>query len=294
MPDLAEWIGENIRFPNTMVDRIVPAYNAQSRELLRQQLGGIDDPEGIVCESFLQWVIEDDFIASRPDWDLIPGVLFTQDVTPYEMMKLRMLNGAHSFLAYLGYLGGYQTIADTMENPLYRRAAKYLMLEVQAPTLPPIQGIDFHQYAESLIHRFSNHKLHHLTGQIATDGSQKLPQRFLESLTWHLKHQSNFAPLVLGIAAWMVYVRGVDLNGKAITVKDPYASLFARNFSESRSNREYVTKMLNNKAVFTEDLSQNETLCQAILNAYTQLIQYGADYAVEHLLQNKTTDIANP
>ncbi len=120
-PQLAAWIEENVTFPCTMVDRIVPAATPETLQEIADQLG-VYDPCAIACEPFRQWVIEDNFVNGRPDWDKV-GAQFVADVVPFEMMKLRMLNGSHSFLAYLGYLGGYETIADTMTNPDYRKAA---------------------------------------------------------------------------------------------------------------------------------------------------------------------------
>lgn len=177
-PQLAEWIAEQATFPCTMVDRIVPAATEETLAQIAEQLG-VDDPCAIACEPFRQWVIEDNFVNGRPDWDRV-GVQFVADVVPFEMMKLRMLNGSHSFLAYLGYLGGYETIADTMTNPAYRNAARALMLNEQAPTLSMPEGTDLAAYAELLIARFTNPSLKHRTWQIAMDGSQKLPQRLLD------------------------------------------------------------------------------------------------------------------
>lgn len=161
-----------------MVDRIVPAATPETLQEIADQLG-VYDPCAIACEPFRQWVIEDNFVNGRPDWDKV-GAQFVADVVPFEMMKLRMLNGSHSFLAYLGYLGGYETIADTMTNPAYRKAAFALMMQEQAPTLSMPEGTDLNAYATLLIERFSNPSLHHRTWQIAMDGSQKLPQRLLD------------------------------------------------------------------------------------------------------------------
>lgn len=125
-PELAKWIETHATFPCTMVDRIVPAATPEMLQEVADQLG-VYDPCAIACEPFRQWVIEDNFVNGRPDWDKV-GAQFVADVVPFEMMKLRMLNGSHSFLAYLGYLGGYETIADTMTNPAYRKAAFALMM----------------------------------------------------------------------------------------------------------------------------------------------------------------------
>ncbi len=163
-PQLAAWIEENVTFPCTMVDRIVPAATPETLQEIADQLG-VYDPCAIACEPFRQWVIEDNFVNGRPDWDKV-GAQFVADVVPFEMMKLRMLNGSHSFSAYLGYLGGYETIADTMTNPDYRKAAFALMMQEQAPTLSMPEGTDLNAYATLLIERFSNPSLRHRTGRL--------------------------------------------------------------------------------------------------------------------------------
>ncbi|MGP8588239.1 fructuronate reductase, partial [Salmonella enterica subsp. enterica serovar Jukestown] len=132
-PALAEWIEGHVSFPGTMVDRIVPAATEASLAEIADALG-VDDPCAISCEPFIQWVVEDNFVAGRPEWE-VAGVQMVQDVLPWEQMKLRMLNGSHSFLAYLGYLAGYAHINECMEDAAFREAARRLMLEEQAPTL---------------------------------------------------------------------------------------------------------------------------------------------------------------
>jgi len=219
--ELGEWIAQNVTFPSTMVARIVPAVTADTLDKI-EPLTGVRDPAGVACEPFRQWVVEDNFVAGRPEWEKA-GAELVADVVPFEEMKLRMLNGSHSFLAYLGYLAGYQHINECMEDENYRRAAHALMLNEQAPTLK-VKGVDLAHYADLLIDRYSNPALRHRTWQIAMDGSQKLPQRMLDSVRWHLVHNSDFSLLALGVAGWMRYVGGVDEQGQAIEVSDPLLS----------------------------------------------------------------------
>lgn len=188
--ELAGWIEANVTFPCTMVDRIVPAATEETLAEIAQ-LVGHEDPCGIACEPFRQWVIEDKFVNGRPEWDLA-GAEFVQDVVPFEEMKLRMLNGSHSFLAYLGYLGGYAHISDTMTNTDYRKAAFDMMIKAQAPTLSMPAGTDLEAYATLLIERFSNPSLKHQTWQIAMDGSQKIAQRMGGSLRHHIENGTDY------------------------------------------------------------------------------------------------------
>ncbi|EHD21864.1 MULTISPECIES: fructuronate reductase [Brenneria] len=278
---LAQWIASQVTFPCTMVDRIVPAATEESLQEIAALLGAYD-PCAIACEPFRQWVIEDNFVNGRPDWDLV-GAQFVEDVAPFELMKLRMLNGGHSFLAYLGYLGGYQTIAETMSNPAYRRAAFTLMTAEQAPTLIMPPDTDLEAYANLLIERFSNPALHHRTWQIATDGSQKLPQRMLDPIRRHLADGTDWRHLALGVAGWMRYVLGVDEQDKAIEVVDPLsAQLYAIN-QRYPAGDERVSALLAISAIFGADLPANTAFVATLRQAYQQLCQAGARAAVESL-----------
>ena len=282
---LADWIEANVTFPGTMVDRIVPALTPETQQEIATLLG-VDDPCGIACEPFRQWVIEDNFVNGRPDWDRV-GAQFVTDVAPFEMMKLRMLNGSHSFLAYLGYLGGFDTIAETMQHPAYRQAALNLMLDEQAPTLSMPAGIDLHDYAQQLITRFSNPALRHRTAQIAMDGSQKLPQRLLDSLRQHLRDGSDYRHLTLGIAGWMRYVLGEDEQGHAYDVVDPLLATLQATNQQHPTGEDRVRALLSIKAIFADDLPANPAFVAALQHAYAQLCQAGARAAVESLNQEK-------
>ncbi|EFC1526454.1 fructuronate reductase [Escherichia ruysiae] len=279
-PQLAAWIEENVTFPCTMVDRIVPAATPETLQEIADQLG-VYDPCAIACEPFRQWVIEDNFVNGRPDWDKV-GAQFVADVVPFEMMKLRMLNGSHSFLAYLGYLGGYETIADTMTNPDYRKAAFALMMQEQAPTLSMPEGTDLNAYATLLIERFSNPSLRHRTWQIAMDGSQKLPQRLLDPVRLHLKNGGSWRHLALGVAGWMRYTQGVDEQGNAIDVVDPMLAEFQK-INAQYQGAERVKALLSLSGIFADDLPQNADFVGAVTAAYQQLCERGARECVAAL-----------
>lgn len=275
--ELAAWIEANVSFPSTMVDRIVPAVTAETLDKIAQ-ITGVRDPAGVACEPFRQWVIEDNFVAGRPAWEKA-GAELVADVVPFEEMKLRMLNGSHSFLAYLGYLAGYQHINDCMEDEHYRQAAKALMLQEQAPTLK-VTGVDLARYAEMLIARYSNPALRHRTWQIAMDGSQKLPQRMLDSVRWHLAHQRPFPLLALGIAGWMRYVGGVDEQGNAIEVCDPLLSQIQTAVQASEEGESRVKALLGIEAIFGKELPLEARFVDAVMAAYRLLLEKGAKAAV--------------
>ncbi|EPN9526793.1 mannitol dehydrogenase family protein [Cronobacter malonaticus] len=271
--ELAAWIEENVTFPSTMVDRIVPAVTPETLDKI-EQLTGVSDPAGVACEPFRQWVIEDNFVAGRPAWEKA-GAELVRDVVPFEEMKLRMLNGSHSFLAYLGYLAGYQHINDCMEDMNYRRAAQALMLNEQAPTLR-VQGVDLARYADRLIERYSNPALRHRTWQIAMDGSQKLPQRWLDSLRWHQAHGSAAPLLTLGVAGWMRYVSGVDEQGNAIEVCDPLLNVIQDAVRTSGEGDARVKALLSIREIFGDDLPARPEFVAQVTEAYKLLSENGA------------------
>lgn len=274
---LADWIESHVTFPSTMVDRIVPAVTPETLDKI-EQLTGVRDLAGVACEPFRQWVIEDNFVAGRPAWEKA-GAELVSDVIPFEEMKLRMLNGSHSFLAYLGYLAGYQHINDCMGDENYRRAAHDLMLKEQAPTLK-VQNVDLARYADLLIARYTNPALRHRTWQIAMDGSQKLPQRMLDSVRWHLADNSSFALLAMGVAGWMRYVGGVDEQGNAIEVCDPLLPVIQAAVQQSEEGESRVKALLAIEAIFGHDLPQEGKFVDLVTQAYLSLVSKGAKATV--------------
>ncbi|GAB2188223.1 mannitol dehydrogenase family protein [Roseibium sp. LAB1] len=267
-PDLASWIEDNCTFPCSMVDRITPAMSDSSFETLQNALGH-KDRNGVLCETFRQWVIEDRFAGPRPDWHLA-GAEFVGDVAPFEEMKLRMLNGSHSFLAYLGALAGKETIAECMADPVFRDAALALMLNEQAPTLAVPDGVDIKAYAEALIARFENTALHHKTTQIASDGSQKLPQRLLAPIRQHLKENSPWPLSALAVAGWMLYCRGVSKTGATLPLNDPMSDRIEI-ITRETDGPDYVDRMLSLSEVFGSDLPRSAEFTGAIKSAYNRL-----------------------
>ncbi|MHA6311966.1 mannitol dehydrogenase family protein [Pantoea sp. S-LA4] len=278
---LADYIQQQITFPSTMVDRIVPAMTEAAFDALAERLGS-RDPVAVEAEPFFQWVIEDNFVSGRPAWEKA-GAELVSDVLPYEEMKLRMLNGSHSFLAYLGYLAGYQHISDCMADPHFRAAARSLMVDEQAPTLRT-QGVDLEAYADSLIARYENRAIKHRTYQIATDGSQKLPQRLLDSLRWHLRNNSRCELLLLGVAAWMRYVGAIDEQGQPIEIRDPLKATLAETVASSEEGAPRVRALLGLREIFGDDLAQNADLVARLTAYYQQLTTQGARATVQQCM----------
>lgn len=203
-PALANWITGHAAFPSSMVDRIVPAATDEARGRAAEMLGA-EDTLSLETEPFMQWVIEDHFISGRPAWDKA-GALFVDDVEPYEKMKLRLLNGAHSMIAYLGQLKGLEYVRDVMAVPEYRDLARRHMKSA-VRTLDPVPGIDLNCYIDQLIERFENPTIAHRTRQIAMDGSQKLPQRIFAGTVEALKAGDDADTAALATALWIAYAK---------------------------------------------------------------------------------------
>lgn len=204
-PGLSAWFDGECTCPATMIDRIVPATTDADRAAVEAALGARDEG-AVVAEGFGQWVIEDDFAGPRPRWETV-GAELVADVAPYETAKLRMLNGAHSALAYIGLGRGHDYVHQAIADPAIRPVIERLMREEAAPTIDAAPGQDLAAYAGALLDRFANPALHHRLIQIAMDGSQKIPQRWLETLAWHQARGARCASLEEAIAAWIAFLR---------------------------------------------------------------------------------------
>ncbi len=263
---LGNWISANVTFPGTMVDRIVPATTEEDRQVI-SRITGLEDAAPVMTEPFTQWVVVDDFSAGRPALETV-GVQIVNNVEPFEKMKLRMLNGSHSTLAYLGYLKGHETVADAIADPQLETLIHEMMTNEIIPTLDMPDGTDLLAYRDSLIERFRNRALKHRTWQIAMDGSQKLPQRLLNTIRDRLAAGKSFDHLAAGVAGWMRYVTGTDLSGNPIDVRDPLAEPLKEIGRKHKGDfvglvRSYVQI----EAIFGRDLCRNQEFIKGITAA---------------------------
>ena len=271
-PGLAEWIAAEGAFPCTMVDRIVPATKPEDIERVAALTGRLD-LSPVMHEPFRQWVVEDHFVGgARPDLGAV-GVQLVRDVRPFELMKLRMLNGTHSSLAYLGYLAGHETIADTIADPVFASFCRRLWADEIIPTLVPPEGEDLERYAAALLDRYANPAIRHRTWQIAMDGSQKLPQRILGTLADNRAAGRPSPGLTLAVAAWMRYVGGTDETGGTIDVKDPLADRLKALSDGAQDPAGKVAALLGVPEVFTAEIAAMQGELAA---AYAALVDRGA------------------
>jgi fructuronate reductase len=273
--DLAAWIERHIAFPCTMVDRITPATTDALIEETAATLG-VHDAAPVQCEPFSQWVVEDRFAAGRPAWETAGAEMVT-DVAPFEEMKLRLLNGAHSMLAYLGFLGGFEYIWQVMREPDYAALMRHMMREEVAPRLALNGKYDLAAYQQTLVERFANPALAHRCYQIAMDGSQKLPQRLLGTVRANLAAGLGVRRLSLAVAAWMRYVAGQDEQGRPIAVQDPLAGeLAARAAQAGGDPAAMVDNLMAVRAVFGEDLPAAPRFKDEVRAALAALYAHGA------------------
>jgi len=265
---------QSVQFPSTMIDRIVPATTDADREIVKDIIG-LDDAWPIMTEPFTQWVIEDRFPAGRPPFERV-GATLVEDVEPFELMKLRMLNGSHSTMSYLGYLAGHQYVSEAIADPGIYKLIHGLMTEEVIPTLP-MPRPDLEAYRDQLLARFANPALKHRTWQIAMDGTQKLPQRLLGTIRDRIAAGQPFDRLALGVAAWMRYVTGIDEQGKPIDVKDPLSARLRQLADTAGPDAtQLATTLLTVTEVFGTDLPASKIFRDTITNHLKSLLEYGA------------------
>lgn len=279
---LAEWTEANARFPSTMVDRIVPATTEQWRREVFEHLG-LTDRCPVAAEPFKQWVIEDNFASYRPAWELA-GAEIVREVAPYETLKLRTLNGAHSALAYLGLLAGKPTISDALRQPGFESFVRKMLDEEVQPTLRLPPGTSFVDYRDSVLARFANHRLPYSCSQVATDGSHKLPQRILGTVrdllaTGRVPHLE-----VTVLAAWLRCIAlGADDAGRQLELTDPLATEIREAMGPLTDARRAAEGALSLEQVFGSDLPDDQRFRTVLSDSLAALSRDGVQSVVLQL-----------
>jgi fructuronate reductase len=262
---LADWIESQARFPRTMVDSITPATDDALRLRVADALG-LKDAWPIQREAFCQWVIEDALGDDAPDLAAV-GATLTSDVTQFERAKLRLLNGAHSTLAYVGQLAGFESVSEAMAAPQLSAFVARLMREDIAPTLEAGPALDLHAYSAAVLARFANRALRHELAQIAWDGSKKLPVRLLGTIEDALAAGRSVQRLAVPIAAWMLFIRAQVGAGRALV--DPLAAVLTTCVSAGID--EDVDRFLNLRDVFPAALARSPVFREAVHAAHAAL-----------------------
>jgi len=278
-PDLREWVEEEGSFPNAMVDRIVPQTTDEHRTLVREKIG-IADGWPVVCEPFLQWVIEDRFPLGRPPWERA-GAQLVPDVHPYEMMKIRLLNGGHQALCYIGMLLGLRFSDEAMNDADVRRLLERFHAEVR-PLLPPVPGIDLDAYQRTLYERFANPVLRDQLARIGTEGSARIPKFVLPSVADVLQRGGSMTALAFTVAAWFRYLAAEDdAAGAPLPKSDPMLDELVR---RARAGGEDPTPLLEQRALFGDALPRAPAFVEPLRAALAALTLEGPRAALRRWL----------
>lgn len=278
-PALAEWIAKTVTFPSTMVDRITPVTREETFVDVARTLG-VEDKAATEAEPFIQWVVEDAFCAGRPDWEA-GGALFVDDVGPFELMKLRMLNGTHSLLAYTGFLLGHRYVRDVMaDSDLEALVRRHV--HAAAATLPPVPGIDLAAYAEDIFARFANPAMADETYRIAMDGSQKLPPRIFQAALMAMDRNQPLEPFAFATAAWMAYAQGRRPDGETYALRDPREAEVTRALASADGSAEAIAAALSELPGFVPDaLRHNPAWFRLVVRALEKFLADGPRAAVK-------------
>lgn len=281
-PGLGDWISTHTRFPNSMVDRITPVTTAEVIDVVKTEFG-VDDRWPVVAEPFTSWVLEDDFSDGRPPFEQA-GVLLVDDVTPYELMKLRLLNASHQSLCYFGYLAGYRLVDEAAGDPLFARFLMEYMDSEATPTLRPVPGIDLPDYKRTLIERFANPGIKDTIARLCFGSSDRIPKWLLPVVRENLKTGAPVRLSAATVASWARYAEGVDEQGQPIDVQDQLADILV---PLARSQHDHPTAFIENTAVFG-DLARDARFVEAYLWALDSLHRDGARATLEELLRKDT------
>jgi fructuronate reductase len=272
------WLERHARFPSTMVDRVVPATTPEDREAVAQRLG-LEDRGAVVAEPFSQWVIEDAFAGPRPAWEQA-GALLVPDAAPHEAVKLRLLNGTHSLLAYVGGLAGARTVAGAWGDPAVAEVGERLGTDDLVPTLPAAPGIDLPAYRAELGHRWINPRIHHRLEQIGTDGSQKLPARFAEPARRRLEDGAPPRWIALVMAAWARHLREAD---GGLPVNDPGAEPVREALARARDHKGEAAAVL---AILGDEVAASEPMNDLVGDWLARLDADGISGALKEAIRS--------
>jgi mannitol 2-dehydrogenase len=281
-PGLGEWMDAHTRFPNSMVDRITPVTTPDVIDTLASELG-VEDQWPVVAEPFTSWVLEASFSDGRPPLDEV-DVLLVEDVTPYELMKLRLLNASHQSLCYFAYLAGYRLVHDAAADPLFAEFLRAYMDSEATPTLKPVPGIDLPDYKRTLIERFANPGVKDTIARLCFGSSDRIPKWLLPVVRANLADGGPVRLSAATVASWARYAEGVDEQGAPIDVQDQLADTLV---PLARSQHQNPTAFIENTDIFG-DLASQPRFVEAYVWALESLQRDGARATLEKLLRKET------
>jgi mannitol 2-dehydrogenase len=277
-PELGDWVEREARFPNSMVDRITPVTTDADRAEVRERFG-IEDQWPVVCEPYTQWVLEDAFTAGRPPYEQV-GVQVVDRVEPYELMKLRLLNGSHQAMAYFGYLCGYRLVHEAAQDPAFQAFLLGYMDKEATPTLAPVPGVDLDGYKYNLIERFSNPQIRDTIARLCAESSDRIPKWLLPVVREQLAVGGEIRRSAAVVASWARYAEGVDEAGQPIEVVDRLRDSLMQ---LARRQREDPDVFIANREIFG-DLIDKKPFVSAYRSALASLHERGARATLESLV----------
>lgn len=278
-PELGTWVLDAVAFPNSMVDRITPQTTDEDRAELASHYG-IEDAWPVVAESFTQWVIEDRFLLGRPPWEQV-GAQLVDDVMPYELMKLRLLNASHQALGYFGSLMGYRWVHEAASDPLIARLLQRYWAEEAIPTLPPVPGVDLRDYTDTLLERYRNPAIRDTLARLCAEASDRIPTFLLPVVRAELAVGGPVELSAAVVASWARYAEGLDDNGDQIPILDARRE---RLMSAARRQRAHPTAFIEDTELFG-NLAEQESFVGPYLRTLDLLHSGTAGEALEALLE---------
>lgn len=279
-PSLAGWMAEHTQFPNSMVDRITPATSPEVIETVESEFG-VEDQWPVAAEPFTSWVLEDHFSDGRPRFEDV-GVMLVDDVTPYELMKLRLINAGHQALCYFAYLAGYRLVHDAAGDPLFAEFLQRYMDEEGTPALKPVPGIDLDDYKRTAIERFANPGVRDTIVRLCFGSSDRIPQWLLPVVRENLRTGGPVELSAAVVASWARYAEGVDEQGEPIDVQDQLAENLV---PLAKSQLDNPTAFIENTALFG-DLVQQPRFVDAYVRTLDSLHRNGARATLEQLVES--------
>jgi mannitol 2-dehydrogenase len=275
--ELGGWVDENVPFPNSMVDRITPVTTDEDRGAIAVEFG-VKDAWPVVCEPFEQWVLEDHFSLGRPPFEDV-GVQLVEDVEPYELMKLRLLNASHQGMCYFGYLAGYRYAHEVCQDPLFSQFLLDYMDKEATPTLQPVPGIDLDAYKNTLIERFSNEYVRDTLARLCAESSDRIPKWLLPVIRINLANDGEIHRSAAIVASWARYDEGTDEQGNPIEVVDRLKDTL---MAAAARQRQDPLSFISDREVFG-DLINDERFVVAYSDALTSLQDHGAKVTLQTL-----------